>query len=50
MRRRLEELLNETFEYETPQLQLTGDLPGGEAAGDEPLSGTILLEDRKSVV
>ena len=44
MRRRLEELLNETFEYETPQLQLTGDLPGGEAAGDEPLSGTILLE------
>ena len=43
MRRRLEELLNETFEYETPQLQLTGDLPGGQARENETLSGTLVL-------
>lgn len=44
MRRRLEELLSETFEYDTPSLQLTGDLPGGEAKEGETLSGTIQAE------
>ena len=41
MRRRMEQLLNETFEYELPQLQLTGKGPEGEAEEGQTLSGTI---------
>ena len=43
MRRRLEELLNETFEYDTPQLLLTGDMPGGEVQEGEHPSGTLFV-------
>ncbi len=41
MRRRLEELLNETFEYAAPQLLLTGDVPEGEVQEGGMLSGTL---------
>ena len=41
MRRRMEQLLNETFEYESPQLQLYGHGPEGEAEEGQMLSGTI---------
>ena len=40
MRRRLEELLNETFEYDTPSLVLTGEIPAQAEAG-RMLSGTL---------